>query len=175
MHRKGWHENWLKRVKVFSTRTLRKASGLGRGAVRLTVIDTGVHAAHPDLKRDWSGHYRDFSNMVPATAGGDNELSSEAQEDKPVDNDGHGSFIAGLLLDLVPDLDIYIARIGNTREEIAEDENIGYKIGMVRRLHGLLASSHKTKTSGIGHQPRGRGVGHGDHIHIHRLQTDKGG
>ncbi|PHH59389.1 hypothetical protein CDD81_3328 [Ophiocordyceps australis] len=129
--RKHWHENWLKRLEEFSRTTLKKTSGIGKLGVRLTIIDTGVHAKHPQLDRGWKGHFRDFSKLTPVE--GRSCEQSHGDEIDPIDEDGHGTFIAGLVLRLVPDVDLYIARVGRQRDEMATDENLAYKIG--RAVH----------------------------------------
>ncbi|PHH69809.1 hypothetical protein CDD82_7503 [Ophiocordyceps australis] len=129
--RKHWHENWLKRLEEFSRTTLKKTSGIGKLGVRLTVIDTGVHAKHPQLDRQWKGHFRDFSKLTPLK--GSSCEQSHGDEIDPIDEDGHGTFIAGLILRLVPDVDLYVARVGIRRDDMATDENLAYKIG--RAIH----------------------------------------
>lgn len=47
---------------------------------------------------------------------------------QPEDKDGHGTFIAGILLQLVPQIDLRIARIGETREDIQTDAGLSYKV-----------------------------------------------
>ncbi|PHH69618.1 hypothetical protein CDD82_7636 [Ophiocordyceps australis] len=129
--RKHWHENWLKRLEEFSRTTLKKTSGIGKLGVRLTVIDTGVHAKHPQLDRQWKGHFRDFSKLTPLK--GSSCEQSNGDEIDPIDEDGHGTFIAGLILRLVPEVDLYVARVGIRRDDMATDENLAYKIG--RAIH----------------------------------------
>ncbi|KAK1993104.1 subtilisin-like protein [Colletotrichum falcatum] len=82
--------------------------------VRLTIIDTGIDDSHPFIKRKgWTPQrygdnkplFRDFkaSNMVP------------------IDEDGHGTFIAGIVLQLVPSVELSVARIGKTHATIRRE------------------------------------------------------
>ncbi|KAH6960060.1 peptidase S8/S53 domain-containing protein [Ilyonectria sp. MPI-CAGE-AT-0026] len=117
----------------FSERTLRNAPAFKDFRVKVTIIDTGIHAAHPYVDENWShpdarsSLFRDFSKRVP----GDDQRGepSATEQDEPVDEDGHGTFIAGLLLRLVPNIELSIARIGTKRDEIRKDEHLGYKVG----------------------------------------------
>ncbi|KAK3329123.1 hypothetical protein B0H66DRAFT_14302 [Apodospora peruviana] len=129
-------KTWLKNMETFFKGVLQNAKGQAPVLrPRVTVIDTGIHAGHPELRdnlcwkaEDYPGdksrppRFRDFSQVQP----GHNKDNGE--EASPVDEDGHGTFIAGLILRLVPRTELTIARIGTTRDSIEKDEHLGYKV-----------------------------------------------
>jgi hypothetical protein len=137
---------WINKFSKFRERTLEdaKPDASLEQRVRVTVIDTGICAAHPYISRKWCNMdpyankplFCDFSKMVPDEDNGEVSKSVDkpvGQEvDKPIDTDGHGTFIAGLLLRLAPDIELSVARIGETREDIQKDRDLDYKVGKVR-------------------------------------------
>jgi subtilisin family serine protease len=116
--------------------------------VRVTVIDTGIDPHHDYIKkRKWNldpqvERFRDFVEPV---------LDDERKDGKgnpfhkPIDKDGHGTFIAGILLQLVPDIDLRVARIGVNRDGIRKDSNLPSKVSQVSQVNG--SAQHKTPSS----------------------------
>jgi hypothetical protein len=98
--------------------------------VRVTVIDTGIDGSHPYIQsQGWMSHDENaaeplFCDFVkPDLAPGRHD---------PIDEDGHGTFIAGILLQLAPSIELSIARIGATRISIEHDDQVDNKIARVR-------------------------------------------
>ncbi|KAL1838623.1 hypothetical protein VTJ49DRAFT_2460 [Mycothermus thermophilus] len=130
---------WMSRMKSFSRLTLKSTEASCLLGARVTVIDTGICADHPRISKVWQAkggqvagkpsRFRDFSEIKP----GDNLETPSDHLDAPVDEDGHGTFIAWLLLSLVPGVQLSVARIGKTRKTI-QDENpelLSYRVGKV--------------------------------------------
>jgi hypothetical protein len=71
--------------------------------IKVAILDTGIDATHPFM-RDSQGRmkyfeYRDFTK-------------EQLNEDDPlIDNCGHGTHTAGIILKLAPDVELYIARV----------------------------------------------------------------
>lgn len=121
----------------------------------VTVIDTGIDASHSYFEyRNWNSipikgsvyveRFRDFATDKPLP-----DLKRESRNGVPlhvpVDADGHGTFIAGILFRLVPEIDLRVARIGVKREDIENDSDLPLKVAKVRHFK-LFATS--TSTSG---------------------------
>lgn len=125
-----WTE-WLNDFKTFRQQILPDVvDPENQQRVRVTVIDTGIDGSHPYIRsKGWTSNdenaeqplFCDFVEPDPARGKHD-----------PIDEDGHGTFIAGLLLQLAPDIELSIARIGATRKSIQNDAQVGEKIGRVR-------------------------------------------
>ncbi|KAK0657806.1 peptidase S8/S53 domain-containing protein [Cercophora newfieldiana] len=83
--------------------------------IRIALLDTGVQATHPDISRMWGiptdekrnswlqEHFADF--CIPG---------SNCIEGDPKDTAGHGTQVAGILLQLAPNADLYVGRISET-------------------------------------------------------------
>lgn len=121
-----------------------------RARVCVAIIDTGIDPKNSYINtyRKWEPsykvgnilheRYRDFSNIQPppatvktkdGEAGAPTPDQAQAQvPPQPEDKDGHGTFIAGIFLQLVPDVDLRVARIGVKRSEIQTDKNLSFKI-----------------------------------------------
>lgn len=97
--------------------------------VRITVIDTGIDASHPYIRR--AGWAADDAFATDRLFHDFAEGATDATQNDAVDKDGHGTFIAGLLLQLAPDVELSVARIGETRQSILEDCRIAEKIALV--------------------------------------------
>jgi subtilisin family serine protease len=91
--------------------------------VKVAVLDTGIDSDHPFIIENWhrppdnDKRYHDFTS----------EMSSE-QPLKPVDNDGHGTHVAGIILQFAPDVELYVARIGTTRKAMKKDDRVESRI-----------------------------------------------
>ncbi|KAH0438025.1 thermostable alkaline protease [Colletotrichum camelliae] len=84
--------------------------------IRLTVIDTGIDASHKFIEEHWS-RYRSEANgaQLPLFKDFVGSLNS------PTDEDGHGTFIAGLVLRLAPDVELSVARVCKNQTSMNED------------------------------------------------------
>jgi subtilisin family serine protease len=96
--------------------------------VRVTVIDTGIDYSHPYIRKRWrSTRRRPSGNELPLFHDFA-ERDSKKCTKNPCDNDGHGTFIAGVLLQLVPEIELSIARIGTDRPSISKDDSLADKV-----------------------------------------------
>ncbi|KKZ61102.1 hypothetical protein EMCG_04298 [[Emmonsia] crescens] len=88
---------------------------------RIAIIDTGIDSTHPYISHDYAPErnspaqvtFRDYSGAASSI---------------PIDEDGHGTFIAGIILQLAPCVELYVARIGQTRHSIATDPTVDVKV-----------------------------------------------
>lgn len=121
--------------------------------MRVAIIDTGIDPEHQYIKdRRWNPpprpgttpveRYRDFSMVSPPAAGNGHQAERPLKSpppppppplpppppSQPEDKDGHGTFIAGIFLQLVPDVDLRIARIGKVRDDIQKDATLSFKV-----------------------------------------------
>lgn len=69
--------------------------------VRIAVLDTGADPNHPDMD----------SERIQSIRSWVNGKDGEEEDRRASDESGHGTHTAGILLDLAPDADIYIAQI----------------------------------------------------------------
>lgn len=98
--------------------------------VRLTVIDTGIDASHPFVAERWSKQ-RWNQDRVPLPLFNDFTAADESRKADPVDEDGHGTFIAGLVLQVAPDVELSVARIARDRETLNQDRGMEERIAQV--------------------------------------------
>jgi subtilisin family serine protease len=91
--------------------------------VRVTVIDTRIDRSHPFIKSKGWPSKKDLFYDLAQVEGRD--------RGEPIDEDGHGTFIAGILLQVAPEIELSIVRIGSMRQSIKEDLHISEKIGEV--------------------------------------------
>ena len=79
--------------------------------VRVAILDTGVHAKHPSIKieierkriRHWKGFPETFNPLL--------------------DQSGHGTHVASVLLRTAPRAILYIARVADDREKLNADDD----------------------------------------------------
>lgn len=72
---------------------------LSAAPVRIAVLDTGLDRSHPDFEAQ-EGRIRGTKSFI----------SDCRQEDDVFDCCGHGTHVAGLLLDFAPDAELCIAK-----------------------------------------------------------------
>lgn len=86
-----------------------------RSPIKIAVLDTGY---------DNGAHF--FQNRSrKRQLKSDNWLDCLGLSKKPVDNDGHGSYVVSLAMKLAPAAEIYVARVAeNTASLEASSENI---------------------------------------------------
>ena len=80
------------------------AEGLKK--VKIAIIDTGLDGEHPSVLENWTNpnfHTR-YKNFL-------SDDSSEISEIDPEDTCGHGTYVAGIILQLAPDAELCIARV----------------------------------------------------------------
>ncbi|KAK0643847.1 peptidase S8/S53 domain-containing protein [Cercophora newfieldiana] len=106
--------DWIRRLVEF------RKSILGPGfdaenvdRVRVTVIDSGLDDTHPFIQRQCWKRYRPAikKGETPVPLFKDFTTSDTNKQHIPVDETGHGTFIAGLILQLAPDVELSVARI----------------------------------------------------------------
>lgn len=106
-------------------KTLRVKLGVGRGRVeriRVAILDTGIDMNHPDVKSQ-------RKRVI--------EHESFVGGDATVDTSGHGTHIAGILLDLTNNVDLYIGKFTETRL-CGERENVMVRNNIVQ----VIPSTH---------------------------------
>ncbi|KAK6443771.1 hypothetical protein FP744_10000019 [Trichoderma asperellum] len=121
-----WTE-WLNDFKSFREQILPEAvDPENQQRVRVTVIDTGIDASHPYIQsKRWTSEDKNATELLFCDFV---KLDSDPDKHKPIDADGHGTFISGLLLQMAPDIELSVARIGVTRKLMQDDAQVGDKI-----------------------------------------------
>lgn len=124
-------KKWLKDFKSFRQQILPEAvDPENEQRVRVTVIDTGIDGSHPYiLSRRWKSKDKNAAQPLFCDFA---QSNPSCDKHDPIDEDGHGTFIAGIMLQIAPDIELSIARIGVTRKSIRNDAHIGEKISLVR-------------------------------------------
>ncbi|QSS56158.1 hypothetical protein I7I53_04302 [Histoplasma capsulatum var. duboisii H88] len=89
--------------------------------VRIAIIDTGVDTNHPYISHGYAPERNEPANVEFRDYSG-------AASPVPIDEDGHGTFIAGILLQLAPNSELFVARIGHTKDSIATDPSVDAKM-----------------------------------------------
>ncbi|KAL0939175.1 lipid acyl hydrolase [Colletotrichum truncatum] len=89
--------------------------------IRLTVIDTGLDDTHPFISNSGWKRNRDSDRKA---------LFKDFEGDSvtPVDEDGHGTFIAGIVLQIAPEVELSVARICKNHSSIKTDQAVEEKI-----------------------------------------------
>lgn len=107
--------------------------------VRVTIIDTGLDKTHPFVaKRQWPD-YRQAANKKVALF---QDFVTETPSVEAIDEDGHGTFIAGIMLQLAPLVELSIARVATTRASFLKDPNAEENVTKVCELdHTTVALS----------------------------------
>jgi hypothetical protein len=79
--------------------------------VKVAVIDTGIDESHPFIKKWWirpepGNHDQDLKNIryFDFLGGADTEGAAK-------DNVGHGTHVSGIILQLAPFVELYIAKV----------------------------------------------------------------
>ncbi|PGG96934.1 hypothetical protein GX51_07582 [Blastomyces parvus] len=120
VHRESAHRmKWLASIqgKLLLSKTPREDTE----TVRIAIIDTGIDISHPFISNGYgpkgdepaSVKFHDFTERASST---------------PIDEEGHGTFIAGIILQLVPNVDLFVARVGQTRNSLAGDLSADVKV-----------------------------------------------
>lgn len=100
--RRDQADKWVKALK-----TMRAEFRIGREPqrIKVAILDTGADANHQDFQGKPIMEYKSFLN------GGDAR----------VDPSGHGTHIAGIILDLTSNVELYIAQVTDTRLFVNRD------------------------------------------------------
>jgi len=80
------------------------ASDTRRPRIRVAVLDTGLDLGHPAIQAN-AERIKDIKSWLPPSESGRRQDSGDVS--------GHGTHITGLLLDIAPDCDVYIAQIAD--------------------------------------------------------------
>lgn len=115
---------WIQKFISFRKRILPRRFDDTVERTRLTIIDTGLDETHPFVKKKRWQRCRPYTNTSLYK-------DFESGLDTPVDEDGHGTFIAGIVLRLAPDVELSVARIGRTHSTMKRDANVEKKIAEV--------------------------------------------
>jgi hypothetical protein len=112
-----WKRNFQAVYKKYIEAHLERSS---QSPVKIAVLDTGIDQTHPDMDariEQIKGKY----NCI-----------NEKFESVVNDYNGHGTFIAGLLLDYAPDAELYIIKIAENKPSNPE---IIAKVTFPNNLH----------------------------------------
>ncbi|KAK1448695.1 thermostable alkaline protease [Colletotrichum melonis] len=86
--------------------------------IKITIIDTGLDRTHPFIvRRQWQ-EFRQTGNKSVALF---KDFTTENPSAEAIDDEGHGTFIAGIVLQLAPFVELSIARVGITQVSLMDD------------------------------------------------------
>lgn len=114
--------------------------------VRVTIIDTGIDGTHPYIRHLYGQRQDQEAPNPQRTSEVKDQQEAKCQSPcdlhfrdfvepgsiDPIDEDGHGTFIAGIIFQLAPDVELSVARIGRTRSSIMTDYEVDVKVKDVR-------------------------------------------
>ncbi|KAK2059738.1 subtilisin-like protein [Colletotrichum caudatum] len=93
--------------------------------VRVTIIDTGLDKTHPFvIKRRWQDSRQAANKKVALFK----DFVTENPSAEAIDEDGHGTFVAGIVLQLAPLVELSIARVATTRTSLMKDPDAEGKV-----------------------------------------------
>jgi hypothetical protein len=98
------------------------------GRVKIAILDTGVDHKHVFIDGAKSGEVPRLIECCSFVGDSDGATDNSRTQD----TDGHGTHIAGLIMDLAPCAEIYVAKISNERK-VYKEKN---RIADVRNLVG---------------------------------------
>lgn len=81
--------------------------------VKVAILDSGIDTQHTDIDA-LSDRIKSIRSWVDGKAGVEDWSGGDVS--------GHGTHVSGIILDLAPDVDIYVARITKTREPDDPDQ-----------------------------------------------------
>ncbi|KAJ0310494.1 hypothetical protein COL516b_002299 [Colletotrichum fioriniae] len=93
--------------------------------VRVTIIDTGLDKTHPFVIKRQLQDFRQAANKKVALF---QDFVTENPSMEAIDEDGHGTFIAGIMLQLSPLVELSIARVATTRASLLKDPDAEEKV-----------------------------------------------
>lgn len=127
----GCAETWFEDIRAISNlvfrrrRILNTRMGVKLPPVRIAIIDTGCDLT---LK----------SFLAAKCFKGWSDFAVEPPSQTEVDEYGHGTFMARLVMQMVPGCELYIARVAQTRQQLEHNEE---GIAKVSRLHSIHTRS----------------------------------
>ncbi|KAF2120262.1 peptidase S8/S53 domain-containing protein [Lophiotrema nucula] len=86
-------------------------------SVRVAILDTGIDSEHPWIRKHWKHrsrlpHYKEFT------------MSANLEEPIPTDETGHGTHMAGLILQTAPEVDLYVLRVFTDRNFVGGKDSV---------------------------------------------------
>jgi subtilisin family serine protease len=107
-------------------------------AVRIAVLDTGIDGDHPfngdnPSGGGWARPRRGKNEKELSDLGyKDFVLKTDVEPADPVDQDGHGTHVAGIILQFAPNVHLYVARIAETSKSIGKDDKLPTRVAEVK-------------------------------------------
>ncbi|KAK1561424.1 peptidase S8/S53 domain-containing protein [Colletotrichum navitas] len=118
-------EKWMRDFIRSRNRILSPQHDKNMERVRVTIIDTGLDKTHPFIiKRRWQD-FRQAANKKVALF---KDFVTENPSAEAIDEDGHGTFIVGIVLQLAPLVELSIARVATTRASLMRDPDAEGKV-----------------------------------------------
>ncbi|CAN9186583.1 unnamed protein product [Alternaria alternata] len=102
-------DNWKTRIRK---QNLTYKIGRDPGPkIKIAILDTGIDKSHPEVVREW---YDEVSNNQGRIRG----FKDFVHDDIPKDVSGHGTHIAGIILELSSNTHVYIGRIVESQKQL---------------------------------------------------------
>lgn len=96
-------DGWINRFKTLVSKV--KPYTIDKDRIKVAILDSGIDMENTDIDAQ-SDRIKSIRSWV------DGKIGVEAK--RGGDLSGHGTHIAGIILDLAPDVDLYIARVTKT-------------------------------------------------------------
>ncbi|OWY55928.1 hypothetical protein AALT_g11255 [Alternaria alternata] len=102
-------DNWKRRIRE---QNLNYRIGRDPGPkIKIAILDTGIDKSHPQVIKEW---YHEVKNNEGRIRG----FKDFVHEDIPKDVSGHGTHIAGIILELSSNTHVYIGRIVESQKKL---------------------------------------------------------
>lgn len=104
-------DRWLQEYRNRTGKLFARGIPDGTQRVKIAVLDTGIDSTHPSIKETWRrcSLRKDGSPLLDR---GYVDFHFDSRDEMvPEDTHGHGTHVAGIILDLAPDAELHVARV----------------------------------------------------------------
>ncbi|PMD24617.1 subtilisin-like protein [Hyaloscypha hepaticicola] len=144
-----WADEWMKMFSKNIKDMFEKEREGSMGRVKIAILDTGVDHKHLLIDGAKSGEVPRLIECCSFVGDSDGATDNSRTQD----TDGHGTHIAGLIMELAPCAEMYIAKISNDRKVYKEKNRIADAIRWAVKKNVDIISMSFGFPSGLGHDP----------------------
>ena len=131
-------EKWVKEFERLC-RFLSKNTDLDIPKIKVAVLDSGIDPTHPFIEQFW--------RRAPSEENAYHDFVSFKCDATPEDQDGHGKFVASIILRFAPHVELYVARVAERNK--TDIRHLSSRITKVCRISD--ACIHRQIDCSLGH------------------------